>query len=307
MRVSNLIGLAALFISCTALAQTVPLHAVRTSAPVNPSSEFFIPGASVTPMLLAEWEEENELGVRVRIVWGQEAVDQAPPNASRYEQKTFSFPTGTIRILEFEEENGGMLHAITAETALHMLKGSGSVEVSGETVALKEGDTVSYPSGVLRGDGDATVIAWTVTGLLINDSAKAELVRGVDAPVSHSAQWDENGERVRANTPEALAKAPPDAIRLSVKRYTFEGNSVRVAHSKQGGPTTTATSTLDALIYVTSGNLRFFQDDAVIEAVPGDAIREMAGHYHNWYRIEDSSFVATSSLPIKPSTEVQPY
>ena len=57
---------------------------------------------------------------------------------------------------------------------------------------------------------------------------------------------------------------------------------------------------MDALIYVTSGRLHFFQDDLDVIAGPGDAIREIAGHYHNWIRLEASSFLATSSLPVVP-------
>jgi len=306
MHFSELLRLASLLVACSASAQTLPLHAVRTAAPISPTSDMHLAGASVEPMILAEWDVENDRGKIVRIVWGQEAVDQAPAGASRYEQKTYSFPTGTIRILEFKEEMGGMIHAITVESAIFMLNGSGTVEVAGELVELETGDVVSYPSGVLRGDGDATVVAWTVTGNLINEAARAQHIRSADAPVIHFAEWDENGKRVSANTPEALENAPTDAIRLSVKRYSFEGNSVRVAHSKQGGPTSQRTGKLDSLIYVTSGKLRFFQDDSIIDTVPGDAIREIAGHYHHWYRIEDSSFVAISSLPIKPLMASKP-
>jgi quercetin dioxygenase-like cupin family protein len=308
MRLIGIAAFAGVYIASALSAQTLPVHAVRNAAPVNPTSEFHIVGGSLTPMLLAEWDAENAtgLGKTVQIVWGKDAVDKAPAKASKYEQKTYSFPTGTIRLLEFSKAKGGMIHAITVETAIFMLKGSGTVEVAGRTVSLQAGDAVNYPSGVLRGEGDATVIAWTVTGTLNNEASKAAVVRGAEAPVSHSAEWDEGGKRVRARTPEELTKAPADAIRLSVKRYAFDGNSVRVANSKKGGPTSPTSSELDALIYVTSGKLRFFHDDQSIEAMPGDAIREIAGHQHHWYRIEDSSFVAISSLPVIPLAVAKP-
>ena len=287
--------------SGAAFAQDLPQHAVRTAAPVSPLAEMFIPGESVEPMVLAEWEVINDLGSRIRIVWGQEAVDAPPPEASRYMQKSYVFPTGTIRVLEFKEDKGGMMHAITVETAIYMLKGTGTVEVAGKTVVLNEGDLASYPSGTLRGDGDATVIAWTVTGSKINEAAKAMVVRSADVPVSHSAQWPgPDGKVVRARAPEALKEAPDDAIRLDLWRYTFDGNSVRVTKNYKGGPTSKATGSLDALIYVTLSKLHFFQDDLDFIAGPGDAIREIAGHYHNWIRLEESSFVATSSMPVVP-------
>ncbi|MCB2106723.1 MAG: cupin domain-containing protein, partial [Rhodobacteraceae bacterium] len=68
----------------------------------------------------------------------------------------------------------------------------------------------------------------------------------------------------------------------------------------KGGPTSPASGKLDALIYVISGQLKFTQDGVEVIANPGDAIREIAGAKHFWYRLEDSSFVATSSLPVVP-------
>ena len=124
-------------------AQDLPSHAVRTAAPLNPMAETFIAGDSFEPMILAEWEVINDMGSRIRIVWGEEAVAAAPRDASRYMQKSYVFPTGTIRVLEFKKSQGGMLHAITVENQLYMLKGEGTVEVAGETVAIGEGDVVS--------------------------------------------------------------------------------------------------------------------------------------------------------------------
>ena len=284
----------------------LPPHALRNIAPIAPSADFHIPGASLTPMLLAEWETDSRMGKTIQIVWGKEAVDKAPVTASRHQQKTYTFPTGSIRVLDFKKDTGGMVHAITTETAIFVLKGAGRVGVAGQVIEIGEGDAVNYPSGVLRGEGDATILAWTTTGTLNNEASKAMVIRAGDAKINHSAEWDVNGKRIRANAPDDLANAPTDAIRLTVKRYDFPGNSVRVALSKKGGPTSPTSGILDSLIYVTSGHLRFFQGDKVIEAVPGDAIREIAGEYHHWYRIEDSSFVATSSLPIQPFTQKQP-
>jgi quercetin dioxygenase-like cupin family protein len=302
---SAALGLPAFLGPAAAAAQPVagdalPLHAVRNAAPVNPSSNFHIVGSTVDALPLAEWETKGPMGKGVQIVWGQAAVDQASASASRYQQKTYSFPTGTIRVLEFSASGGGMIHAITSETAIFMLRGSGSVEVAGANVNLDPGDAVNYPSGVLRGSGPATVIAWTVTGTLNNEASRSCILRRADAVVMDSAEWDQGGKRVSARNPAELAAAPVDAIRLSVSRYEFPGNSVRVARNFKGGPTSAKTSELDALIYITSGHMKFTQDGREVEVVAGDAIREIAGASHFWYRLEDSSFLATSSLPVVP-------
>ncbi len=291
-----------LLTSGAVFAQDMPQHAVRTAAPLDPTAEFFIRGEDVETWHLAEWDTDDPImGPRIRIVWGEDAVAAAPAEASKYTEKQYVFPTGTIRVLEFKKDRGGMLHAITVETALYMLKGEGTVEVAGETVHIGEGDVVSYPSGALRGDGDATVILWHVTGTKINETAKAMVVRKADVQMSHSAQWPgPDGKMVRARAEEDLANAPADAVRLDLWRYVFDGNSVRVTKNYKGGPTARNTTTMDALIYVTSGKLHFFEEDADVIAGPGDAIREITGHYHNWIRLEDSSFIATSSMPVVP-------
>jgi quercetin dioxygenase-like cupin family protein len=293
-----IVGAAAALGLAGASAATLPPYALRNGFVENPATAVHIPGADVPWQPLAEWEVVNKSDKSVQIVWGADAVAKAPANAVRYRQKTFTFPTGTIRVLEFKKAQGGVLHAITMETQLFMLGGSATVEVAGKTEQLKAGDAVNYPSGVLRGSGDATVLLWNVTGTANAEASKALLIRARDAKTTDSAEWDANGKRVRASTKAELAKAPKDAIRLSVTRYPFEGNSIRVAHSKKGGPTSPATAGMDALIYVTGGKLRFFHNDQPTEAVPGDALREVAGDKHYWYRIEDSSFVAISSLPV---------
>jgi quercetin dioxygenase-like cupin family protein len=284
----------------------LPAHAVRILAPIGPSPEAEIRGSDVVAEPGAEWQENLRSGTTHRIVWGKDAVERAPPGASRYTQKVYVFPTGTIRVLEFRQSTGGMLHAITMENAIYMLRGSGTVGVAGGEVPIAAGDAVNYPSGMLRGSSDATVILFTVTGSAKNEASRAVVVRARDAKTVKSAEWDHDGQRVRASTPAELRTAPRNAIRLEVTRYSFPGNSIRVAHSFRGGPTSPGTAPLDALIYVTSGKLRFYQGEKVYDAVAGDALREIAGERHWWNRLEDSSFVAISSLPVEGARNVTP-
>ena len=298
----NPLFLAALFlVNSQVTAQDLPPHAVRTVAPLNPSSEVFIRGADVEPWHLAEWEVVDERGSRIRIVWGEDAVAAAPFEASRYTEKAYVFPSGTIRVLDFKKDQGGMLHAITVETALYMLKGEGTVDVAGDTVRISKGDVVSYPSGTLRGDGDATVILWHVTGTKINEQAKAMVVRKEDTSFMQLGYWNgPDGNRIIATTAEELKNAPTDAIRLDMNSYELDGNTFGVTKNYKGGPTNKTRGDRDALLYITSGKMRFFQDDVDIIAGPGDAIREIAGRYHNWIRLEDSSFVAIGTAPVVP-------
>ncbi len=262
-----------------------------------PLEETFIAGDSVEAVPLAAWTLTGDGGTQVSTATGKRDVDAAPADASRYTQKSYVFPTGTIRVLTFSDQDGGMLHPLTVENALYMLDGAGTVEVVDETVDIGQGDFVSYPSGTLRGEGSATVILWTVTGLTENPMPM--VVRGAEAPVTRLGYWNgPDGNRVLATTPEDIANAPDHAIRLDMTLYEFDGNSAAVTKNYKGGPTNKTRGDRDGLLYITSGKMRYFQDDIDVIAVPGDAIRESGGHYHHWIRLEDSSFVAIGTGPV---------
>lgn len=273
----------------------------RPIAPANPLDETFLAGDSIEATPRAAWDVVTEERTRTQRAWGQAAVDQAPANAVRYTQKSYVFPTGTIRVLDFNQANGGMLHVLTDETTLYMLKGEGTVEVAGETVSISQGDAVSYPSGTLRGDGDATVVLWVVTGTDIEGESKPKVVRSADTTFSQFGYWPgPDGNRILATTAEDLKDAPADAIRLDMTSYTFDDNGLVVTKNYKSGPTNKTRGDRDALLYITSGKMRFFQDDIDVIASPGDAIRETAGRYHNWIRLEDSSFIGIGTKPRAP-------
>ncbi len=267
------------------------------AAQTSPLSETFIAGDSLTPMEFAAWDVSTDAGSQTHTVRGQLAVDQAPSEASRYTQKSYVFPTGSIHVLEFKKDHGGMRHALTDETTLYMLKGEGQVEVAGKVVSIKEKDVVSHPSGTLRGDGDATVVLWVVTGT--KNNAKPMVVRAADTTFGQMGYWYKpDGERVLVTTAEELKDAPANAIRLDMTNYAFDGNGLVVTKNYKSGPTNKTRGDRDALLYIVSGQMNFFQDDIDVIAGPGDAIRETAGRYHNWIRLEDSSFLGIGTAPL---------
>ena len=94
--------------------------------------------------------------------------------------------------------------------------------------------------------------------------------------------------------------APANAIRLDMKNYQFDGNSLVVTRNYKSDPTNKTRGDRDGLLYITSGKMRFFQDDIDVIAGPGDAIRETTGRFHNWNRMEDSSLIGISTAPAAP-------
>jgi len=282
----------------------------QISAPtiVQPQTNIIhIPGSSIKSIPIAEWEVPNTsadgpLVPRIRIAEGEEAVALAPTNATRYEAKEYVFPMGSLRVLTFKKDAGPVIHQITFETELFMLQGSANVGVLGKQVLINAGDAVFLPSGVLRNDSpteDTVVALFAVSNSA--ESPKSMVIRGNDLQEMTIAQYVRDGESVSAVKPEDLARAPEDAGVFDLKRYTFDGNSIRLAKLHKGGSTTPATnSRTDILIYISKGRMRRTEDGQVYEVVSGDAIREEFGKTGYWELLEESEFLATN-MPFDPS------
>jgi len=174
-------------VACLALTALVPAFA---QTPVN---LIHIPGSSVEPIPLAEWEAPNREAdgpqlPRISIAEGEAAVARAPDYATRYEAKEYVFPMGYLRVLTFKKDAGPVVHQITFETQLYLLQGSASVGVGCEQVAITTGDAVFLPSGVMRNPDpqeDTVVALFTVSNTAENP--KAKVVRGADLPLVEHA------------------------------------------------------------------------------------------------------------------------
>ena len=294
----RLVGLTLFLLSGPALAQSnVPGQLIH------------IPGAAVKPIPLAEWEvpvrdAEGPQVARIRIAEGRAAVDRAPPEATRYSAKEYVFPMGMLRVLTFAKDAGPLVHQITFETELFMLQGSGTVGVGGEDVSIKAGDAVFLPSGVLRNPEpteDTVVALFTVAHTA--ESPKSMVVRGADLDTVTIAQYVRDGESQTVMQPQDIASAPAGAGIFDLKRYRFDGNSIRHAMLRKGGSTTPATNgRTDILIYITKGRMLRHEDGKTYEVVAGDAIREEFGKTGYWDLLEESEFLATD-MPFDPSRD----
>ena len=266
-----------------------------------------IPGSSAPEIMVAEWEvpirnPSGPVRPRIGIAEGEEAIARAPDNSTRYTVKEYNFPMGSLRVLNFKKDAGPVVHQITFETQLMLLQGSATVGSGRETVSIKAGDAVFLPSGVLRNPDpseDTVIATWIVANTAEN--AKSMVVRGDDLPQSTIVQWMDGDEPKGAFTPEDIAKAPAHAGKFDLKRYAFDGNSIRLATLHKGGGTTPATNARrNILIYITKGHMTRIEDGVEYDVVAGDAIREEHTKSGYWEFLEESEFLATD-MPLDPS------
>ncbi len=249
--------------------------------------------AADTPVVaMAEWEilqtgAAEQTGARILIAAGADELTRAPANAVRYDSQAFKFNNGEIRVLTFRKAGGGVLHQITTETQLYVVKGSAIVGAAGQIVQIRAGDVVNLPSGVLRSIPrrleDTTVVLYTVRSS--KPDAKALVIRGKDTPLTPLA---------------AGPKAGVDTAKVSVQRYVFDGNSIRIARLTGPGKTGAVTPPVDALIYMLSGRMEITVGEETRIVQAGDALCEAAGLPTHWDVLEDSSFIATNGAKAAP-------
>jgi len=293
-------------IVATAVAASIPAAALAQNAPVAganappaqivhlparlDSNVRFAKDVPVVPM--AEWSIEQkgaaeQTGARVLIAAGPAELGRAPPEAARYDSQTFRFPTGDIRVLTFRKASGGVLHQVTTEKSLYVVKGSAVVDVAGVATEIFAGDVVSLPGGVLRSRPgkaeDTTIVAFTVRDGAPNP--KAAVLRGKDA---------------KPAVIKGGAKAGLGNTTVTVQRYPFDGNSIRAAKLAGKGSTAPVTPQVDALIYVLSGPMQITIGDEVKTVSAGDALREPVGLSTHWDVPQKGAFIATNGVPLSP-------
>ncbi len=256
-----------LFAAAAPLLVAVSLQAAAVTT--EDEATYLVRGTDRPDTPMAAWNADGQ----VATASGAAAVADAPQGAVRYAAKLVAWPTATVKVLTFSKDAGGVLHPITDEKTVYVLEGGLQATVDGATVDLSAGDLVSLPEGALRNAGaarDAVVVAWTA-GSLTPDATPA-VVRAGDVNTREAGQ-------------------------LTIRRYEFPGNSVRVVGLGKGLKTNEASAKTDSLIYLTGGPLQFTQEGQEFTVTAGDFIREVAGAKHFWNVTEESGFVTTSALP----------
>ena len=296
-------------IVAAAVAASIPATAFAQNAPVAGANAPPVPIVALPARLdthvryakdvpvvpMAEWTvvqqgAAEQTGARVLIAAGPAELGRAPPEAARYDSQTFRFPTGDIRVLTFRKASGGVLHQVTTEKSLYVVKGSAVVDVAGAATEIFAGDAVSLPGGVLRSRPgkaeDTTVVLFTVRDGVPNP--KSSVLRAGDA---------------KPTVIKGGAKAGLGNTTVTVQRHAFDGNSIRFARLAGKGSTAPVVPTVDALIYVLSGPMQITIGDEVKTVSAGDALREPAGLSTHWDVPQKGSFIATSGVPhVPPAT-----
>ncbi len=214
-------------------------------------------------------------------------------SAGGVDVKTFTAPPGTVQVITFK--SGDSSYKLDGENQFYVLKGSVDATVDGKAVTLAEGDVATQPTGEIKHKGaEAVLVAHKVQSAVA--APKAGVVRGADTPAGIQVQWMQDGKPQAATTEEAAKAAPKDATRFNVKRYTFDGNSIRVITFQKGGNSNPSSYQQDNLLYMSKGHMRRHVGDQVADVKAGDVVQEVLGTTGYWEVVEDSQLVSTTAL-----------
>ena len=274
-----------------------------------------IKASEVPSVPIAEWEDAKAPTGPNRIAQGKANVDKAPADASRYEAKSFAYPTGTIRVLTWKKGTP-VMHQVTFETELFVVSGSVTLNpirgLPGKPQKLAAGDALFMPSGTLfnpKTTEDTVLLQYFVSAT--SKEPKGTIMRLKEAKEGpRRFDWLENGKEMGASSekPDEMKNVPKDAIQLVTRRYQFEGNSIRYAMLKKGSSAyhtgTYDNKRVDVLIYIAKGRMRRKEGNQTVELVAGDTTREMKGNAGWWEVLEDSVFISTDA-PVRPNPEAK--
>jgi quercetin dioxygenase-like cupin family protein len=312
LRLAGGLGATALLLPAIEKFRLFPQAAAQT-APKPPAVPFmdlvYIPKNAAVTVPMAEWEgilggaEAGTASNRVAI--GKD-VAKAPPTASHYDSTTYQYPSGALRTLTFKKGEP-VHHQVTFETSIFVIKGSVTLTPlyghTGDPVTINAGDALYMPSGVLNNPKpeDETILLLAQVGST-SPKPKASVVLGSSATANPNLQWQADGKEFSASKPEDIAKAPADALKSTVKRLAFDGNSIRIATFQKGGKGNVFTiNRTDVLIYIPSGKFRRHEGNQTFELVAGDSTREKIGNPGYWEPLEDNSVFIATDAPFDPA------
>ncbi|MDX2145467.1 MAG: hypothetical protein SFV19_19100 [Rhodospirillaceae bacterium] len=212
-----------------------------------------------------------------------------------YSVKSFAFAPGTIKVITFDAA-APKPFALTDEAQFYVMSGAVSTDVGGAAVDLAAGDVATRPTGTIRPKaGGAVVVAHKARSAV--PEPKPQVLRGAEVQPGLAVQWrDADGKPMSASTEEAAKAAPAGAARFMIRRYAFDGNSIRVVDLTKGGRTNPTDYKTNNIILITKGRMARNVGDQRVEVKAGDAIVEQSGTTGYWDILEDSQFVSTTAI-----------
>lgn len=228
------------------------------------------------------------------------SATEIPYDAARLQVKVYTFPTGEIRAIRFNNAVRTHRHINKTDTILYSWQARRVHFVNDLAVVTEPGDFAFHQKGVdhsgeeiRRGGGIDLEFAVNIAGIHNDPTGFWSLAR--DHKVQDAAGWMQGGNFIEA-IGAAAASAPAEAARYRVRPAEFPGFSAREVYLAKGTVLTSRDVDRDRLMFLLSGKVKVTVGGKAYILVPEDAARAERGKEFVVEALEDSKW-AQASVP----------
>ena len=229
---------------------------------------------------------------------------EIPYDAARLQVKVYTFPTGEVRAIRFNNAVRTHRHINQTDTVLYSWQAHRVQFVNDLAVVAGPGDFALHQKGVdhsgeeiRRGGGIDLEFVYFNPGRHNDPTGFWALAK--DNPVQSAAAWVEGGKPVEV-IGDAAAKAPAEAARYQVRIVDLPGFPSREMWLPKGATVHSRDDARDRLMFVLEGKVRVATDGRDIDIGVEDAARAERGKDFAITALEDARLAQTSVPPAKP-------
>ena len=227
---------------------------------------------------------------------------EIPYDAARLQVKVYTYPTGEIRAIRFNNAVRTHRHINQTDTILYSWQAHRVHFVNNLAVVTEPGDFALHQKGVdhsgeeiRRGGGIDLEFAVNVQGRHNDPTGYWSL--GREHPVQPAALWTEGGRSVEA-IGDAVAQAPTTAVRYRMRTAALPGYPAREMYLDHGTTLVSHDLDKDRLIFVLSGRLTIKVAGKKYSLGPEDTARGERGIDIELVADEDCKLVQVSVPPL---------
>lgn len=227
---------------------------------------------------------------------------EIPYDAAKLKARVYAFPSGQIRVIEFDRGVRTHDHVNMTDTVLYTWTGRRVLFANGDAAIAGPGDASFHPKGVFH-HGEALEGGYGIEFAMEVDHTwpDPQPVWGPreSRPTEPAAVWLDHGKVLEAYGASA-ASAPADAAHFEARVFDFPPYyTARELHIPRG-VSLPIQSAKDRLMLLLAGHATVALDGRSWPVGPEDAVRAPAGRRMTMEATDDCKIIETDVPPVRP-------
>lgn len=215
---------------------------------------------------------------------------EIPYDAAKLRARVYAFPSGEIRVINFDVGVRTHNHVNMTDTILYTWTGRRVQFVNDQAAINRPGDAAFHPKGVFH-HGEALETGKGIEFAMYVDTRQSDpqatWIPASTRPKEPAAVWSESGA-IREAVGAAAASAPANATHFDVRTFDFSPHYVARELWVPRGARITMNGTKDRLMFLLAGQVTLSADGKTWQMAVEDAARAPAGQLVTLTALEDS-------------------